>query len=106
MSLDLRLPMGLMFTLTGTILTAFGLATRRNEVLYAKSIGIDINLWWGAVLLVFGITMLVLGRRGQMRSQREEEQGSATPASKDRSPGTPAGVRDQGSEEGKRPGVH
>ena len=76
MSLDLRLPMGLMFTLTGTILTAFGLATRGNEILYAKSIGIDVNLWWGAVLLFFGIVMLVLGRRGQMRMLREEEQGS------------------------------
>jgi hypothetical protein len=72
MSLDLRLPMGLMFTLTGAILTAFGLATRGNAILYAKSVGIDVNLWWGAVLLLFGIVMLVLGRRGQMRMLREE----------------------------------
>ncbi|HTW61174.1 MAG TPA: hypothetical protein VMD55_05150 [Terracidiphilus sp.] len=75
MSLDLRLPMGLMFTLTGTILTAFGLATRGNQVLYARSVGIDVNLWWGMVLLFFGIFMLVLGRRGQMRIVREEEIG-------------------------------
>jgi hypothetical protein len=77
MRLDLRIPMGLMFTLTGAILTAFGLATRENAVLYAKSDNLDVNLWWGAVLLVFGIAMLVFGRRGQMRTQREEEkQGS------------------------------
>jgi hypothetical protein len=67
MNLDLRIPMGLMFTLTGTILMAFGLATRENTALYAKSLGIDANLWWGLVLLVFGITMLVLGRRNQIR---------------------------------------
>lgn len=73
MSLDLRLPMGLMFTLTGTILMSFGLATRDNTALYVKSLGIDANLWWGLVLLVFGITMLVLGRRNQMRMMREEE---------------------------------
>lgn len=73
MSLDLRLPLGLMFTLTGTILTAFGLSTRANTALYAKSLGIDANLWWGAVLLLFGIVMFVLGRRGQMRMAREEE---------------------------------
>jgi hypothetical protein len=71
MNLDLRIPMGLMFTMTGAILTAFGLATRDNAVLYAKSLGIDANLWWGIVLLVFGIIMLVLGRRNQMRMMNE-----------------------------------
>ncbi|MGA7339431.1 MAG: hypothetical protein WBE72_21320 [Terracidiphilus sp.] len=73
MRLDLRIPMGLMFTLTGAILTAFGLATRENTALYVKSLGIDANLWWGLVLLVFGVTMLTLGRRAQLRSMREEE---------------------------------
>jgi hypothetical protein len=67
MNLDLRIPMGLMFTMTGAILTAFGLATRENTGLYAKSLGINANLWWGIVLLVFGIFMLVLGRRNQIR---------------------------------------
>ena len=73
MRLDLRIPMGLMFTLTGAILTAFGLATRENTALYVKSLGINANLWWGLVLLVFGVTMLTLGRRAQLRSMREEE---------------------------------
>jgi hypothetical protein len=77
MNLDLRIPMGLMFTLTGTILTAFGLATRENTGLYAKSLGIDANLWWGMVLLVFGLAMLVLGRRSQMRMLREGEKPGA-----------------------------
>jgi hypothetical protein len=67
MSLDLRIPMGLMFTMVGAILTAFGLATRDNVELYTRSLGVDANLWWGLVLLVFGITMLTLGRRGQRR---------------------------------------
>ncbi len=71
MNLDLRIPMGLMFTMTGAILTAFGLATRDNTGLYARSLGIDANLWWGIVLLVFGITMLVLGRRNQMRMMNQ-----------------------------------
>ena len=73
MSLDLRIPMGLMFTLTGAILMSFGLATRDNTALYVKSLGIDANLWWGLVLLVFGITMLVLGRRGQQRIENQKE---------------------------------
>jgi hypothetical protein len=67
MSLDLRIPMGLMFTLTGLILTLFGFATNGDAVLYAKSLGINANLWWGMVLLVFGLTMFVMGRRSQKR---------------------------------------
>ncbi|MGA3343711.1 MAG: hypothetical protein ABSC76_02480 [Terracidiphilus sp.] len=67
MILDLRVPLGLMFTLVGLILTLFGLKTNGNAVLYAPSLGINANLWWGLVLLVFGLTMLLLGRRGQKR---------------------------------------
>ncbi len=66
MSLDLRIPMGLMFTLVGAILVAFGIATRGSAI-YAASLGINANLWWGIVLLVFGATMLTLGRRSQKR---------------------------------------
>jgi hypothetical protein len=67
MSLDLRIPMGLMFTLVGVILSAFGLATNGNEQMYAPSLGINANLWWGLVLLVFGLTMFLMGRRSQAR---------------------------------------
>jgi hypothetical protein len=71
MNLDLRIPLGLMFTLTGVILTSFGYATRGRVDLYSKSLGIDANLWWGIVLLVFGLIMLFLGRRGQIRMEKE-----------------------------------
>ena len=67
MNLDLRIPMGLMFTLVGVILSAFGLATKDRPGFYAQSLGIDVNLWWGLVLLVFGLSMFLLGRRGQKR---------------------------------------
>lgn len=69
---DPRISMGMLFTLIGTILTAFGLATRSTAETYAKSVGIDANLWWGLVLMVFGIAMLLLGRRGQARLEKEE----------------------------------
>jgi hypothetical protein len=65
MSLDLRIPLGMMFSLLGAILSAFGLATNGNERLYAPSLGIDVNLWWGLVLLAFGLTMFLFGKRGQ-----------------------------------------
>jgi hypothetical protein len=71
MSLDLRIPLGLMFTFTGLILTVFGFATRDNVALYAKSLGINANLWWGLVLLAFGLTMFLLGRRGQQSLAKE-----------------------------------
>ena len=67
MNLDLRIPMGLMFSFVGIILTAFGLATNGDTALYAKSLGINANLWWGLVLLLFGQGMFHLGRRGQKR---------------------------------------
>jgi len=78
MKLDLRIPMGMLFTFIGTILAAFGLATRDHPDLYAKSLGIDMNLWSGFVLLAFGVTMLTLGRRGQTAIDKagSREQGS------------------------------
>jgi hypothetical protein len=66
MSLDLRIPMGLMFTLVGAILVAFGISTDGQRI-YAKSLGLNVNLWWGLVLLAFGLIMLLLGRRSQKR---------------------------------------
>jgi hypothetical protein len=67
MILDLRIPMGLMFTLVGLILTVFGLKTNGDTALYAQSLGINANLWWGIVLFAFGLTMFLMGRRGQKR---------------------------------------
>jgi hypothetical protein len=65
MDIDLRIPMGMMFSMAGAVLLAFGLATRNQAGIYAKSFGIDGNLWWGVVVLAFGLIVLNLGRRGQ-----------------------------------------
>ncbi len=70
---DPRISLGMLFTLIGTVLTGFGLATRSNADVYAKSMGIDANLWWGLVLLVFGIAALILGRRGQMKQEKSKK---------------------------------
>ena len=56
MNLDLRLPIGLMFAINGALLTGFGLMS--DDAIYARSLGINVNLWWGLVLLVFGLVML------------------------------------------------
>ena len=62
MGFDIRFPLGLNFLLTGGILSIFGALTRGNAM-YARSLGIDVNLVWGVVLLVFGAAMLLVGRR-------------------------------------------
>jgi len=67
MNLDLRIPMGLMFTLVGLILVVKGLATQGSTI-YMRSLDINVNLDWGLVLLVFGVTMFLLGRRGQRKA--------------------------------------
>ncbi len=68
MNFDLRFPVGLMFTLFGLLLTGFGLFG--DKTIYAKtSLGINMNLDWGLVLLVFGVLMLVLAIRGSARKQ-------------------------------------
>ncbi|MBM3891963.1 MAG: hypothetical protein FJ388_22850 [Verrucomicrobia bacterium] len=63
MNLDIRLPIGIMFSLLGAILAVFGLISRSDEAIYQPSLGININLWWGLVLLLFGLFMLWMARR-------------------------------------------
>ena len=62
MGLDIRLPLGLLFGITGLILVIYGLATH-NSNMYALSGGINLNLVWGSVMLLFGIVMGWLGRK-------------------------------------------
>lgn len=60
MGFDLRRPLGAMFTLLGLLLVGFGLVS--DPGLYQRSFGMNVNLIWGAVLLVFGGAMLWFGR--------------------------------------------
>lgn len=58
MGLDLRKPIGIFFLILGIILSVHGLITNGAEM-YAKSLGININIIWGGVLVVFGALMLI-----------------------------------------------
>lgn len=62
MGLDIRLPIGLLFTALALVLIAFGVIG--DPAIYVRSLGINVNLLWGLVLLVFGGAMLVAGLRG------------------------------------------
>jgi len=65
MGLDIRTPIGAMFTILGAILFVYGFLTGGDAELYRHSLGLNVNLWWGLVLLLFGIVMLLLGRSGK-----------------------------------------
>jgi hypothetical protein len=68
MHLDVRIPIGLMFSIFGVLLTVFG-ALSDKTIYEQHSLGININLGWGLVLLVFGVVMLWLARRGRGSSR-------------------------------------
>lgn len=65
MGLDIRWPIGLMFSLLGLMLAGYGLATSSRADLYHRSLDMNVNLWWGLLLLVFGAAMLFLAWRGK-----------------------------------------
>jgi ABC-type Fe3+-siderophore transport system permease subunit len=56
MGLDIRWPIGLMFTLIGALLAVDGAVVNSD---HAISLGININLIWGIILLAFGVLMLL-----------------------------------------------
>jgi hypothetical protein len=60
--MDIRLPMGLMFAIIGAIIAIYGVATSGDAMYQDHSLGINVNLWWGLILLAFGVTMLLLSR--------------------------------------------
>ncbi len=64
-SLDIRVPIGALFAILGLIIAGYGLVTNGNAAQYAPSGGININLWWGAAMLVFGVLLLFLSRAGR-----------------------------------------
>jgi len=82
MGLDIRWPIGLMFTLIGVILVIYGLATGSGDPIYQHSLGYNINLIWGCLLLVFGILMLLLAWRGSRKPA--EPQAPAKPGEPDK----------------------
>jgi ABC-type Fe3+-siderophore transport system permease subunit len=67
MGLDIRWPIGLMFTLLGAMLAFNGV---RDHSDHAISLGININLIWGAVLLVFGVLMLLGAVMGKGKADK------------------------------------
>jgi protein-S-isoprenylcysteine O-methyltransferase Ste14 len=70
MGLDIRWPIGLMFSLIGALLVICGLVTGSDAEMYKRSLNINVNLYWGLLLLVFGIAMLTLAWRGAQKAKQ------------------------------------
>ena len=68
MKLDVRLPIGVMFAIFGAMLTVYGLAS--GDEIYDRSLGINVNLWWGLLLVGFALAMLAWWRWEGKRPNR------------------------------------
>jgi hypothetical protein len=74
MATDIRMPIGWLFSALGVILVAYGVMTNGNPM-YARSESVNINIWWGLVVLVFGLLLLGLGMRARRRIVRSAGSG-------------------------------
>lgn len=62
MGFDIRMPIGALFSVLGLLLSIYGAITRGSEIYALHSLGLNVNLWWGLVMLFFGVGMLSLTR--------------------------------------------
>ena len=67
MGLDIRGPIGFIFTIYGAILVIFGLTSNRESL--GRSLGMNIDLVWGGVMLVFGLFMGGLALRASRQNR-------------------------------------
>jgi hypothetical protein len=77
MRLDIRLPIGMLFSICGILLVLFGALSNRQ--LYERSLNINVNLWWGLAMLVFGMIMLALGRSHKQAGPVTGDRGPVRP---------------------------
>lgn len=74
MQLDIRLPIGMLFSILGGILLVFGLMN--NTVVRHEAGAINLNLWWGLVMLIFGLLMFIFGLRATRRNAATPGEGN------------------------------
>jgi hypothetical protein len=60
---DIRIPIGLMFTIIGILISVFGLATMSDSEMYHKSLDINVNIIMGVLMSLFGLIMLYFERK-------------------------------------------
>jgi hypothetical protein len=69
MGIDLRYPIGLLFVVFGLLLVLYGLLGGTAE--YSRSLGINVNLWWGVIMLLFGGLMFFAAYRKRSSTDKK-----------------------------------
>ncbi|WP_051330917.1 hypothetical protein [Aneurinibacillus terranovensis] len=64
---DLRFLVGILFTIYGVILIVYGAVANPQSKI--KQVG-NLDLWWGIVTLVFGLTFWLISRRPQTAKKK------------------------------------
>jgi membrane protein implicated in regulation of membrane protease activity len=87
--LDIRLPIGGLFAVLGLLLATYGLANAGETTLYTRSLSLNVNLWWGLVMLLFGLLLLLAALRARRpasaRPAAQSPEGQAMEARERRS---------------------
>ena len=60
---DIRIPIGLMFSVLGVLITIFGIVTKSDSSMYQRSLGINVNIIMGVLMLIFGLIMLYISQK-------------------------------------------
>ena len=55
-------------TVIGILLVSYGLLA--DKAIYQASLGINVDFWWGSVMLGFGLILIAFGQRAERRSTR------------------------------------
>lgn len=66
--LDVRKPIGWLFTIYGVMLICWGMLQPQITQIEGHSIEFNLNLIWGALMLVFGVFMNVLAYTDKTKS--------------------------------------
>ena len=69
MGLDIRFPIGLMFSIIGLLMAGYGLIAKPDAAQYHQTPGTNVNLVWGIFLLIFGAWMLIMAIRGKKQDK-------------------------------------
>jgi protein-S-isoprenylcysteine O-methyltransferase Ste14 len=65
---DIRIPIGLMFSVLGVLITIFGIVTKSDSAMYQRSLGLNVNIMMGVVMLIFGLIMLYLSQKKKKKA--------------------------------------
>ena len=68
-----------MFSLLGAMLVIYGFATGSDAEMYKHSLDINVNLYWGLLLLVFGIAMVAFALRDSRKARDAAQAQAAKP---------------------------